>query len=81
MYALGVMSKMHSMWLLNVFMEIHGHGALATEDLYERQDLLGKALMTSFAEMLDLPPDTFRQFFEGEAPEGPEGPEILKRPW
>jgi len=36
------------------------------DDLYERQDLLGKALMTSFAEMLDLPPDTFRQFFEGQ---------------
>lgn len=34
------------------------------DDLYERQDFLGKALMTSFAEMLDLPPDTFRQFFE-----------------
>lgn len=36
-----------------------------SEDLYERQDLLGKALMTSFAEMLDLPPETFAQCFEG----------------
>ena len=45
----------------------------APQDLYERQDFLGKALMTSFAEMLDLPPDTFRQFFEGEGPQGPEG--------
>ena len=38
---------------------------LLSEDLYERQDLLGKALMTSFAEMLDLPPETFAQCFEG----------------
>ena len=38
---------------------------LSFEDLYARQDILGQALMTSFAEMLELPPETFTQFFEG----------------
>ena len=38
---------------------------MSSEDLYERQDILGKALMTGFAEMLDLPPETFAQCFEG----------------
>lgn len=35
------------------------------QDLYARQDILGQALMTSFAEMLQLPPETFAQFFQG----------------
>jgi isopenicillin N synthase-like dioxygenase len=33
------------------------------DDLYERQNKLGSALMVAFAEMFDLPPDTFQQHF------------------
>mmetsp|Transcript_13182 Transcript_13182/g.15391 ORF Transcript_13182/g.15391 Transcript_13182/m.15391 type:complete len:349 (-) Transcript_13182:32-1078(-) len=33
------------------------------DDLYERQNALGSALMTAFAEMLDLPSDTFNKHY------------------
>eukprot|EP01065_Artemidia_motanka_P016012 TRINITY_DN19731_c0_g1_i1.p1 TRINITY_DN19731_c0_g1~~TRINITY_DN19731_c0_g1_i1.p1 ORF type:complete len:360 (+),score=97.30 TRINITY_DN19731_c0_g1_i1:62-1141(+) len=36
------------------------------DDLYERQDVLARALMVCFAEMLDLPSDTFAKMFDGE---------------
>jgi hypothetical protein len=35
------------------------------DDLYERQDEVASALMKAFAEMLDLPTNTFLQHFEG----------------
>ncbi|CAE7245539.1 buaE [Symbiodinium natans] len=36
------------------------------DDLYGRQDRLAMALMTAFAEMLDLPSDTFSSCFSGD---------------
>lgn len=35
------------------------------DDLYERQDVLGKALMIAFAECLNLPSNTFVNMFKG----------------
>ncbi|CAE8708284.1 unnamed protein product, partial [Polarella glacialis] len=36
------------------------------DDLYARQDLLARALMLVFAEIFELPPDTFESRFDGE---------------